>query len=153
MVYGCSFLEVKSNEFNARKERISKLARTSYTADKKTGIFFIIVLKTYNHQTTLVNWNHLIIVLKPGPGPDQPGAGTGPGWWKNRKSHDPVWPGRPGELTRLTRQNPVKNPVATRCLLFFFFTKTTPFWIFFKIEIDPVDPVKTRNPGLGLDRV
>jgi hypothetical protein len=31
--------------------------------------------------------------------------------------------------TRLTRQNPVKNPIATR---WFFFTKTTPFWIFLK---------------------
>jgi hypothetical protein len=131
MVYGCSFLEVKSNEFNARKERISKLARTSYTADKKTGIFFIIVLKTYNHQTTLVNWNHFIIVLKPSParrvdpGPDQPGTGTGPGWWKNRKNHDPVWPGRPGGLTQ-------QNPVATRWLLFFFLLKQHRFEFFFK---------------------
>jgi hypothetical protein len=30
---------------------------------------------------------------------------------------------------------------------FFFFTKTTPFWIFLKIEIDPADPVKTQWPG------
>jgi hypothetical protein len=53
MVYGCSFLEVKSNEFNARKERISKLARTSYTADKKTGIFFILLLNLV--------WSHVEI--------------------------------------------------------------------------------------------
>jgi hypothetical protein len=46
MVYGCSFLELKSNEFNARKETISKLAMTSYTADKKTGIFFYIIIKS-----------------------------------------------------------------------------------------------------------
>jgi len=112
----------------------------------------------------LFRW-HVSIVLKPGParrvdlGPGRPEAGTGPGWRKNRKSHDPVWPGRLGELTR-------QNPVATRWLLFFlfcfFFTKMTPFRIFFKIGIDladpatrskPGDPVQTRNPGLGPGRV
>ena len=46
MVYGCTFLELKSNEFKGRKERISKLARTSYTAYKKTGIFFYIIIKS-----------------------------------------------------------------------------------------------------------
>jgi len=74
-------------------------------------------------------------------GPGRSGAGTGPGWWKNSISHDSVWPGR------LTRQNLVKNRVASRWLLFCFFTKITPFWIFFKIEIEPSDSVKTRWPG------
>ena len=76
-------------------------------------------------------------------GPNQPRAGTGPGWRKNRKSHDPVWPGG------LTRQNPVKNSVATRWLLFFFL-KRHRFDFFLNRDWlgRPDDPVKTRKPGL-----
>ena len=48
-------------------------------------------------------------------------------------------------VTRLTRSKTRLQPVD-----FFFFTKTTSFW--FK-KIDPGDPVKTLNPGLGLGRV
>jgi len=82
------------------------------------------------------------IVLKPSLA-SRPRTRTRPGWWKNRKSHDSVWLGRPGGLTR-------QNPVTTRWLLFCFFTKTTPFWIFLKIEIDPVTRSK---PGTRtLDR-
>jgi hypothetical protein len=37
--------------------------------------------------------------------------------------------------------------------VFFFKTKMMPFWIFFKIEIDPANPVKIQwpdqNPELG----
>jgi hypothetical protein len=46
-------------------------------------------------------------VLEPGSarrvdlGPGRPGAGTGPGWWKNSISHDPVWPGKTRSKTRL----------------------------------------------------
>jgi len=50
----------------------------------------------------------------------------------------------------MTRQDPVKNLVATRWI-FFFFTKTMSFWFFKKI--DPGDPVKIRNPDLGPDRI
>jgi hypothetical protein len=78
---------------------------------------------------------------RPGPA-GRPGAGTRPGWWKNSISHDPVWPsGLTGDPAK-PGQKPGCNP-----LTFFFFTKTTPFWIFFKIGIDPADPAKTRWPG------
>jgi hypothetical protein len=50
---------------------------------------------------------------------------------KNKKRYDPVWPGRPGGLTR---QNLIKNPVAIYWI--FFFIKMILFWIFFKIEIN-----------------
>ena len=80
-------------------------------------------------------------VWKPGPvwrvdpEPGRPGAGTGPGWLKNRISHDPAgWPGK-------TRLQPVD-------FCFCFFTKTTPFWIFFKIEIDPVTRSKPGTRAL-----
>jgi hypothetical protein len=52
-----------------------------------------------------------IIVLKPGP-TGRPGAGTGPGWRKNRERKNPVWPGDPA--------NPVKTRLQTRWILFFF---------------------------------
>jgi hypothetical protein len=86
--------------------------------------------------------------LKPGPAPTgrpgRPVAGTGPGWRKNKKSHDSI-----DLATRLTRQ----NPVATRCLFFFFFTKTTLFWFFLKIEIDLADLVTRSKLGTrALDR-
>jgi len=55
---------------------------------------------------------------------------------------DPVdpenWTGDPAK----PGQKPDCNP-----LTFVFFTKTTPFWNFFKIEIDPANPVKTRWTG------
>jgi len=87
--------------------------------------------------------------LKPGParrvdpGPGRPGAGTGPGWWKNCISHDPAdlagWPGDPAK--------PGQKLSCNSLTFVFFFTKTMPFWIFFKIGIDSADPVKTRWPG------
>jgi len=40
------------------------------------------------------------IVLKPGPGPGRPGAGTGPGLRKNSQGFGPAKPGRPGGSTR-----------------------------------------------------
>jgi hypothetical protein len=56
-------------------------------------------------------------------------------------------------MTRPTRQvdpaKPDKKPVD----FCFFFTKTTPFWIFFKIKIDPTEPIKTQNQSLELNRV
>jgi hypothetical protein len=36
------------------------------------------------------------------------------------------------DVSRLTRQDLVKNSVAIHWLLFFFFTKTTSFWFFLK---------------------
>ena len=79
------------------------------------------------------------------PGAGRPGARTGPSWWKNRISHDPVWPGRPGKTRLKTRLQHVD--------FCFFYIKMTPFWIFLKIEIDPDDPVKTwwpdQNPEPG----
>ena len=98
------------------------------------------------------------------PGPEgRPGTRPTRGWNQAglmKKLHKP-WPGVTRRVDPVTRQNPVKNPVATHWLLFlflFFFTKTTSFWIFFKIEIDPADPVKTRwldqnlepGPWIGL---
>jgi len=74
------------------------------------------------------------IVLKPGP-TGRPGTGIGPGWRKNRG--------------RKTRRDPVSNSLT------FVFTKTTSFW-FKKIKNwpgRPSDPVKTRNPGIGPNRV
>jgi len=58
---------------------------------------------------------------------------------------DPVgWSGKTWSKTRL-------QPVD---FCFFFFTKTKPFWIFFKIEIDPTAPVTQLKPETGtLDRV
>jgi hypothetical protein len=53
-------------------------------------------------------------------------------------------------VTRLTRRLDQKPGYYS--LTFVFFTKTTSF-LFFKKKIDPSDPVKTRNPGLGPDRV
>ena len=49
-------------------------------------------------------------------------------------------------MTQLTRQ---VDPAKPGCnpLNFFFLLKRCRFEFFFKIEIDPVDPVKTRNPG------
>jgi hypothetical protein len=44
------------------------------------------------------------------PGTGRPGAGTGPGWRKNR--------GRKNQCDPVTRQDPVKNPVTTRWLFF-----------------------------------
>jgi len=73
------------------------------------------------------------------------GAGTGPGWRKNIRRKNPVWP---GDLA-----NPVKNSVATRWVL--FFTKTMSFWFFFLKKSWPGrsdDPVKTQNLSLGPDQ-
>jgi hypothetical protein len=56
-----------------------------------------------------------IIVLKSGPaqrvdpGLGRPGAGTGPGWRKTGEEKTRYEP-----TTPLTRQDPVKNSVATR---------------------------------------
>jgi len=91
------------------------------------------------------------------PGPGRPGAGTGPGWWKNGGRKNPMWPGDPADPAR-PGQDPVTNPL-TFVFFCFFFTKTMSFWFFFKKRIDPADPVKpgdpakTRNPGLGPGRV
>ena len=83
-------------------------------------------------------WHTNSFETRPGPA-----SWPGPGWWKNRKRHDPVWPGDPVDLAK-----PGCNP-----LTFFFFTKTTPFWIFFKIGIDSTDPVTRSKPGTqALDR-
>jgi hypothetical protein len=84
--------------------------------------------------------------LKPGPtrlvdpGPGWPGAGTEPSLRKNRGSYDQGWP------DRLTWQDPVKNLVVTRWLIFFcFFTKTTLFWV--KKKNWSNDPLKTHDPA------
>ena len=81
------------------------------------------------------------------PGPiDRPGAGTGSGWWKNRKSHDPTdlagWPGDPEKHDC--------NP-----LTFFNILKRRHFDFFKNKDWPgrPGDPVKTRNPGLGPGQV
>ena len=66
----------------------------------------------------------------------RPGDGTGPGWRKNKERKfrcDPV--------IQLTRQDPVKNSVATRWF-FFYFIKTILFWFFFKKIIDLNDSVQ-----------
>ena len=91
------------------------------------------------------NKNHaevvLIIVLKSSLA-RQINSGLELGWVdeKNRKSHDLVWLGRPDDPVDPVK--PGSNP------LIFFFTKTTPFWIFFKIEIDPADPVTRSKPKI-----
>jgi len=69
-------------------------------------------------------------------------------------SADPVdWPDDPEKPGQKLGCSP---------LTFVFFMKMTSFWFFFKIGIDPADPmtrskpndlVKTRNPGLGPGRV
>jgi hypothetical protein len=82
-----------------------------------------------------------IIILKPGPAQ-----------WVTRVLTDPgLEPGQVEEQigeekTWLTRQNPVKNPVATRWLLFFVFTKTTLFW--FKKKLTRVTRPKPGTPAL-----
>jgi hypothetical protein len=87
-------------------------------------------IRIMNSLSTMTREGIHSIVLKPGParrvdpGPGRPGAGTGPGWRKNRGRKNPVWP---GGSTRW----PGKTRWQTRWLLFFFFTKTTSFWFFF----------------------
>jgi hypothetical protein len=55
-------------------------------------------------------------------------------------------------VTRPTRQvdpaKPGKKPVD-----FFFLLKRCRFELFFKIKIDPAEPIKTQNPSLELNRV
>jgi len=108
------------------------------------------VLRSFYHLVIGIDGGNQCFETRPGPGPGWPGAGTRAGWWKNSISHDPVWPGWPNGLTRWpgwpgkTRSKPRLQPVD---FCFFFFTKTTPFWIFLKIGIDPADLVKTRWPG------
>jgi hypothetical protein len=87
-------------------------------------------------RSVLVGKDVFWIVLKPGL---VGRLGTRPiqGWnraelKKNRKSHDPVWPGG------LTRQNPVKNSVATCWFLFVFFLKRHHFDFFLNMD-DPGD--------------
>ena len=79
------------------------------------------------------------IVLKPGLA-GRPGT---QGW--NRAGLNKKQGKKKLGVTRLTRSKTRLQPVD-----FCFFTKTTSFW--FK-KIDPGDPFKTRNPGLGLGRV
>jgi hypothetical protein len=71
----------------------------------------------------------------------RPGTRPTRGWnWaglkKNMKRKNSLW------LGGLTRQDTVKNPVATRWL--FFFTKTTSFW--FKKKIWPGRPGQNPEP-------
>jgi len=50
--------------------------------------------------------------------------------------------------TRQVDRLPGKTRSKTRLqLVELFFTKTTLFWIFFKIEIDPADPMTRSKPG------
>jgi hypothetical protein len=59
-------------------------------------------------------------------------------------------------VTRLTREDPITNPLTF--VFFFFLLKRRRFDFFFK-RIDPADsakpgdPAKTRNPSLGPGRV
>jgi len=78
-----------------------------------------------------------------------PGTRSTRGWNRAglmKKLHKP-WPGWPGGLTRWPGKTRSKTQLQLVDFCFFFFTKTMPFWIFFKIEIDSADPVKTRWPG------
>jgi hypothetical protein len=81
------------------------------------------------------------IVLKPArrvePGPSRPVAATRPGWRKNRKRKN-----------RCDLVDPVKNPVATCWLLFFFvFLLKWYRFNFFLKKIDPEDLVTRSKPG------
>jgi hypothetical protein len=62
---------------------------------------------------------------------------------------EPSWVEKRIEEEKTQWVDLVKNPVATRWLLFFFI-KTTSFW--FEKKIDPDDPVKTRDLSLGPGR-
>jgi hypothetical protein len=78
---------------------------------------------------------------------------TRPGGSTRYPTNPGLEPGRVEEKIRegKTWRGPVKNLVATRWLLFFFFTKTTSFW--FK-KIDPDDPVTGSKPEIRtLDQV
>jgi hypothetical protein len=81
-----------------------------------------------------------IIVLKPGPvwrvdpGPGRSGAGTGPGWKKNRVRKNLVWPSK-------TRSKTWLQPVD-----FCFFLLKRRRFDFFKKRIDPTDPVTRLKP-------
>jgi len=62
---------------------------------------------------------------------------------KQEKEKNPVWTGWPGQLTR---QDPVKNPVAIVEFCFFFFLKRHHI-DFLKKQIDPDDPVTRSKLG------
>jgi len=47
----------------------------------------------------------------------EPGIGIEPDWRKNRGRKNPEWP---SWFSGLTRQDPVKNPITTRWLFFFY---------------------------------
>jgi len=108
---------------------------------------FITWIFNPSSHTKKIQWTRhgnqilLHIVLKPSlarwvdPGPGRSGAGTGPGWRKNRGRKNPAWPRWPGELTRSKAQ---MQPVD-----FCFFTKTMSFW--FKKKNWP-----GQNPESGL---
>jgi hypothetical protein len=93
------------------------------------------------------------IVLKPGsirwvdPWPDRPGAG--PGRVEEKTGEGKT---RRDLATQLSWQDPVKNPVATRLLLFFL-RKRHHFNFFKNWFKRPGDPIKTRNPGLEPGRI
>jgi hypothetical protein len=69
------------------------------------------------------------------PGPvGRPGAGTEPGWEKNRERKNSVWPGGLTRQPSKTRSKTQLQPID----FCFFFTKTTSFW--FKIFLTRSKP-------------
>jgi hypothetical protein len=107
------------------------------------NILFLKKCMIKNHEWTST-WYHIIVLkLDPSrwvnPEPHRFGAGIGSSWRKNRGKKNSVDP-----ETRLTRQDTFKNLIATCWFLFFFFTKTTSFWFF--LRIDPDDPVTRSKP-------
>jgi hypothetical protein len=73
--------------------------------------------------------------------PGQPGAGTGPGWRKNRGRENPVWPGK-------TRSRPGCKPVDFY-FFFVFFTKTMLFRFKTKKELTRPTRWLGQNPEPG----
>jgi hypothetical protein len=87
----------------------------------------------------------VIIVLKPDPARDPANPGLEPSRVEEKTREgktrcDPVDP-----ATWLTRQDPVANPL-TFVFLFFLLKRS-------RFDLKKTDPVKTRNPSLGPDRI
>jgi hypothetical protein len=92
-----------------------------------------------NDSNWIQNKESWSIVLKPYLA-RQVDAGLESGWVEEKTGKEKTWrdqAGWPG--------NPARPGKKYGCnlLTFFFITKTTSFWFFFKIDL-----VKTRNPGL-----